>query len=134
MAQVNYTNGSAGSIATNVFVTADVNNPKAVNQASGSGIFIVGVSQDYSKYAPLPGQSPVAADTLGDPIMVWSGWGDTCLINATSAGFTAGDRLTSNGSGFAVTATSNQYCGGIALETATGVGLYQMQIIFGPQS
>jgi hypothetical protein len=131
MSQPNYVNGSAGTIATAVFVTQDTTLPKAVNQASGSGAYIVGVSAEYSQNAPLPGQSALyAANAQGDPIKVFT-VGETCLLNASSAGWTAGDRLTANASGQGVTASGAVYVGAIALTSMTGLGLGQVQVIFG---
>ncbi len=128
--QANFCNGAAGTIAPSVFVVFDTTNNKAVNQASGTAAFIVGVSQEYSKYAPIPNATTYAADTFGDPIMVYQDT-DECWLNATSAGWTAGDRLTSNASGFGVTASGAQYYGGVALTTAPGVGLYQIKVLTG---
>jgi len=130
MAQANYVNGSAGNVATSVFVVQDTTNPKAVNQASGATAVIVGVSQEYAKYAPIPNATTYAADAAGDPVKVYQ-IGDVCLLQATSAGWTAGDRLTSNASGVGVTATSGNLYGAIALTTMTGAGLGQVQVVLG---
>lgn len=128
--EANFVNGSAGSISTNVFVVFDTTAPKAVNQASGTTAFIIGISQDNPKTAPIPNASTVAADAAGDPVKVYQ-IGDVCLLQATSAGWTAGDRLTSNGSGIGVAASGSNYYGAVALTTMTGAGLGQVQVLVG---
>lgn len=130
MSQANFVNGAAGSISPSVFVVFDTTNNKSVNQASGTSAFIVGVSQEYSKYAPIPGASTVAADTQGDPILVYQDTNE-CLLQSTTAGWTAGDRLTSNASGQGVTASSTNYYGAIALTTMSGAGLGQVKVLTG---
>lgn len=130
MAQANFVNGAAGTINPSTFLVQDTTNPKAVNQASGTSSFIIGVAQEWVKYAPIPNATTIAADTLGDPIKVYQ-IGDICLLQATSAGWTAGDRLTSNASGQGVTATTSNFYGALALTTMTTAGLGQVQIVLG---
>jgi len=130
MTQPNFVNGSGGNISTSVFVVQDTGNPKAVNQAADATHFIVGVSQQYAKYAPIPNATTVAADTQGDPVLVYTE-GDTCWLNATTAGWTAGDRLTANASGQGITASGTNYYGAIALTTMSGAGLGQVQVLLG---
>jgi hypothetical protein len=130
MTQANFVNGAGGNINPSTFVVQDTTNNKAVNQAADATHFIVGVSQEYSKYAPIPSASTVAADTLGDPVLVYQDT-DTCFLTSTTAGWTAGDRLTSNANGLGVTASSTNYYGAIALTTLSGVGLGQVKVVTG---
>lgn len=130
MSQPNFVNGAAGNINVSTFVIQSTSVNKAVDQATGTSTFIVGIAQEYPKYAPLPGASLVAADTQGDPVMVYS-IGDTCLLQATTAGWTAGDRLTANATGLGVAASGSQYYGAIALTTMSGAGLGQVQVLLG---
>jgi len=130
MSQANFVNGAAGSISPSVFVVIDATSNKAVNQASGATSFIIGVSQEYSKYAPTPGASTAAADTPGDPVLVYQE-SNECLLTATTAGWTAGDRLTANSLGQGITATSTNYYGAVALTTMSGAGLGQVKVVTG---
>ncbi len=130
MSQANFVNGAAGSISPSVFVTIDTSSEKAVNQASGTTAFIIGITDQWSKYAPIPNASVVAADTAGDPVTVFQE-GDECLLTATTAGWTAGDRLTSNSSGQGVTASGSNYYGAIALTTLSAAGLGQVKVATG---
>lgn len=127
----NFVNGAGGSISPSTFVVSDTSNFKAVNQASGTSAFIVGIAQEYSKYAPIPGASTVAADTAGDPVMVYTLGDGIVLLQATTAGWTAGDRLTSNSSGQGVTASGTNYYGAVALSTMSGAGLGQVMVVLG---
>lgn len=137
MAQANYVNGAAGTIAPSVFVITDTSSWKAVNQATASTSFIVGISQEGAQNAPIPGASTVAATSAGDPIMVYQ-IGDICLLQSTTAGWTAGDRLTSNSSGQGITASgANVYFGALALTTISGGAagaLGQVQVVLGQRT
>jgi hypothetical protein len=132
MAEANFVNGALGTIAPSVLVVIDTTSWKAVNQANAATGFIIGVSQEYANTAPIPGATLNAATSPGDPIKVYQ-IGDVCLLNSTSAGWTAGDRLTStsDSTGRGITATGTNYYGAIALSTMTGVGLGQVQIVLG---
>jgi hypothetical protein len=117
-----------GTIQPSTFVVIDTTQAgNAVIAASGNSTPIIGIAQEWSKLAPTPGQSSEAADQ-GDEITVYSE-SDVCLLNATSAGWTAGDLLTSNASGFGVTGTSGQQSGAQALTTMAGVGLGRVKVI-----
>lgn len=130
MAEVNYVNGSGGSINVCRFVTPDTSNPKAVNQAADATHKIVGVAQEYPKAAPIPNASTVAADTAGDPVRVYQ-IGEVCLLDSAS-GWTAGDFLTSDANGKGITTTTaGDFYGAIALTTLSGAGLGQVQVMFG---
>lgn len=131
MAEANFVNGAGGSITPSTFVVFDTTNPKAVNQAVGSSAFIIGVAQEWSKYAPIPGNSTVAADTAGDPLRIYQEGESMVMLNSTSAGWTAGDRLTANSAGFGVTASGSVYYGAVALSTMTGLGLGPVIVLVG---
>jgi len=118
-----------GTIQPSRFVVPDTSVNKAVDQASGNSAFIIGVSQEWSKLAPIPGASSEAADQ-GDPIKVYT-IGDICLLQSTTAGWTAGDRLTSDANGNGLTASGTNYYGAVALTTVSGAGLGQVQVILG---
>lgn len=133
MSQANYVNGTGGTIAPSVFVVTDTGSWKAVNQASGTGSFLVGISQEGAATAPIPNASTVAASAAGDPIMVYQ-ISDICLLASTTAGWTAGQLLTSNASGQGLAASSGQYYGALALTTISGGAagaLGQVQVING---
>ena len=53
----NFVAGSAAPIGPSVFVVMDTANPKAVNTATGTSTFIIGVSQEYCSQAPVSGAS-----------------------------------------------------------------------------
>jgi hypothetical protein len=108
-----------GTINPSCFVVCDTVVNNAVDQASAATSFIMGVSQEWSKFAPIPSATQEAAD-VGDSLKVYS-VGEVCLLQATSAGWTQGDRLTSNALGQGITATGTNYYGAVALTTVTGV-------------
>lgn len=131
MAQANFVNGAGGNINPSTFVVFDTSNPKAVNQASGASALIAGVVGEYSKYAPIPGASVVAADAAGDPVKVYQ-IGDICLLQSTSLGWTAGDLLTSDSVGRGKSTTSSgNFVGAVALTTLSAAGLGQVQVVTG---
>jgi hypothetical protein len=118
-----------GTIQPSRFVTIDSTSENAVIQASANTQELIGVSQEWSKLAPIPGASSEAADA-GDPIKVY-GLTDICLLQSTTAGWTAGDRLTANSSGQGVTASGTEHFGAVALTTVSGAGLGRVQVVIG---
>lgn len=130
MSEVNFVNGSGGNISPSRFVVIDATAFKAVNSAADNTHFIIGISQEWAKLAPISNATTYAADTAGDPIKVYQ-IGDTCLLQSSSAGWTAGDRLTSTTAGVGVTASSTDYYGAVALSTVSGAGLGQVQVLLG---
>jgi hypothetical protein len=125
MPNPSYTAG--GDITPSRFV--NISGTNQVNQADAVSDKLVGVAQEWSKNAPIPGASSLAAES-GDPVMVY-GLGEMCLLTATSSGWTAGDRLTSNATGKGVTASGTDQYGAVALSTVTGEGLGRVQIVIG---
>lgn len=123
-------NGTAnGTINPSRFCITDTSVSNAFDQASANSQFLIGVSQEYSKNAPIPGASQEAADA-GDPVFVYS-VGEVCLLQSTTAGWTAGDRLTSDANGNGVTASGTQYYGAIARSTLSGAGLGNVEVTLG---
>jgi hypothetical protein len=118
-----------GTIQPSTFVVADTTIANGVDQAVGTAAFLVGIAQEWSKLAPLPNATTEAAD-VGDPIKIY-GLGAQCFLQSTSAGWTAGDRLTSSATGAGITASGAQHYGAIALTTLTGVGLGRVQVVLG---
>ena len=128
MPSPNYT--ANGTVQPSRFVVIDTSTSSRVIQASASTSPLVGVSQEWSKLAPTPGQTSEAADA-GDPIKVYS-LGELCLLQSTTAGWTAGDRLTADASGDGkTTTTAGDYYGAIALDTVSGQVLGRVQVEFG---
>jgi hypothetical protein len=125
MSSPNYIAG--GDITPSRFVTISGSN--TVTQADAASDKIAGISQEWSKNAPIPGASSLAAES-GDPVMVY-GNTDAAFLTATSSGWTAGDRLTSNATGKGVTASGTDQYGAIALTTVTAEGLGRVQVLLG---
>ena len=128
--QANFVAGSAAPIYPSTFVQFDSANSKAVNPATSTNQFLVGISQEFCAQAPIPGQTLTAAAATGDPIMVYQ-LGDTCLLFSTTAGWSNGAYLTSSAAGYGVTATSSQLFGAKAITAAATQGLYQVTIVQG---
>lgn len=118
-----------GTIQPSRFVKVDSTSENAVIQAAASTDKLVGISQEWSKAAPIPGATSEAADQ-GDSVKVY-GVTDVCLLQSTTAGWTAGDRLTTDANGNGVTAGSTDEYGAVALTTLSGQGLGRVQVIIG---
>lgn len=118
-----------GTIAPAVFVKLDTTADNAVIAAAANTDFTVGISQIGQKRAPgLPGSSTTIAAEAGDFIQLF-GVGDVCLLTIGSGGCTAGDMLTSDGSGNGVTASSAQIVGARALQTVAASAQALVQIL-----
>lgn len=120
-----------GQINASCFVSVDASSNNACIQ-SASGAFPIGISQEGSYLAPIPGAAVYAATASGQLIQIY-GLGEICLLNATSAGWTAGDHLkpAADGSGYGITSTTGALFGAIALETLSGLGLGRVQVVLG---
>jgi hypothetical protein len=118
-----------GTIGCSLFVVMDTTTSNAVDVASANSQFLIGISQEFADTAPIPGAT-VNAAIAGEPIAVYS-IGEICLLNATTAGWTAGDRLTSSATGAGVTASGSQYYGAVARTTLTGTGLGWVEVVLG---
>jgi len=128
MAEPNFV--ATGTIQDSTFVVQDATVPySGVKAAVGNAAFIIGVAQEWAKLAPIPGAGSQAADA-GDPIKVYT-IGDICLLQSTSAGWAAGDRLTSDANGNGVTASGTAYYGAVALTTLSGAGKARVLVLNG---
>lgn len=117
-----------GTINPSVFVVIDATQGQnRVIQASAATTPLAGISQEGGTYAPIPGQSNVAA-LAGDPVKVYQ-TDEVCFLQATSAGWTAGDLLTANSSGLGVTASSTNQVGAQALTTVSAAGYGWVKVI-----
>jgi hypothetical protein len=118
---------AGGTINPSTFVRITGNN--TVSAASAATQALAGIAQEWSKNAPIPGATSEAA-VSGDQVMVY---GETaiCLLQSTTAGWTAGDRLTSDANGAGVTASTTNFYGAIALTTLSGSGLGRVQVLLG---
>lgn len=126
MSGVNYT--ANGTIQPSRFVIIDPSTSDRVVQASATSNYpLAGISQEWSAAAPINNASAAAA-VAGDQIAVY-GPTDVCFLQATSAGWTAGDLLTSDQVGQGVKATGTQYYGAVAISTLSSAGLGRVQVI-----
>lgn len=117
-----------GTIAVSTFVKVDATTSNKAIQAGATDVPI-GISQEYANAAPIPGASTNAA-VAGDPLKIY-GLGDICLLQSSTAGWTAGDQLKPSTGGVGVTASSNDTYGAIALETISGAALGRVQVVIG---
>jgi hypothetical protein len=115
---------ASGTIAVSTFVKVSGSNTCA---QAGSGDVPIGVAQEWANAAPISGASTSAA-VSGDQVKVY-GLGDICLLQSSTAGWTAGDQLKPDSSGNGVAASSNDTYGAIALETISGSALGRVQVI-----
>jgi hypothetical protein len=118
-----------GTIGCSTFVVIDTTTGNAFDQASSNSQFLIGVAQEFADNAPIPGATVNAAQQ-GEELMVYS-VGEICLLAASSAGWTAGDRLTSNASGQGITASGANYYGAVARTTLVSGGLGWVEVTLG---
>lgn len=118
---------AGGTIQCSRFVV--ISDSNTVIAATGTSVPVFGISQEYSLKAPIPGATSEAANNA-DPIMVYT-LGSLCMLQSSTAGWSAGDKLTATTAGVGVTATSNQQHGAIAISTLTGSGLGRVQVVLG---
>ena len=119
---------AGGDIYPSRFVTFDTTDDHQVIQATANSQ-IQGVSQSWTKAAPVSGASALAAADL-DPLTV-HGHGELCLLELGGS-VTRGDRLKADANGKGVTcATSGavQNCGAIALESGSSGDLRRVQVL-----
>lgn len=128
---------ASGNILPSYFVMCDPGvgeNWKVLQAASGSIDYTnapIGISQEGTRNAPIPGASAYAA-VDEDPIQVY-GQGDVCLLTIGVGGCTAGNLLKSDatGKGIVLAASALQYYGARALETCIADDLCRVQVTFG---
>lgn len=119
---------AGGDIYPSRFVMLDTTDDHQVIQAT-AGLRVQGISQEWTKAAPVSGASALAAADL-DPITVY-GEGQQCLLELGGS-VTRGDRLKSDANGKGVAcATSGpvQNAGAIALESGSSGDLRRVQVL-----
>lgn len=111
---------AGGSIAPSIFVKVSTAADFKV-LAAGANDAVIGISSAAAHDAPLSGASTTAAES-GDSLEVHP-IGSVALLQAGSGGWTRGDELKSDSSGYGVTrattGTTVQNVGAIALESAS---------------
>ncbi len=113
---------AGGTIAPCRFLKVSAAANQTVLQATAATEKLFGVSGDYQKGTPgLTGSDAAVHAVAGDSVQVWRD-NDVCLVEAGAA-VTAGDFLTSDSVGRAVTATSGDEVGAQAMRTVAGVGI-----------
>ncbi len=96
------------------FVTLATTANQTVAESNGGDTKMVGIATEALKAAV---GSTVAAES-GDQVRIY-GYGCNCLLEIGSGGCTAGDFLKPDADGKGVTATTGNYAGALALETAS---------------
>lgn len=118
---------AGGDIYPARFVTFDTTDDHQVIQATANSQ-IQGISQDWTKAAPVSGASALAAADLD--LLTVHGQGEQCLVEYGDT-VTRGDRLKSDANGKAVpcaTSGAVQNCGAIALESGSAGDLRRVQV------
>lgn len=109
-------------IAPATFVTISAAAGKdhvALQGKATSTELIIGISQDGSKLAPLPGFDTSFAAEAGDPIQIY-GPGDVCLVKVGGAAdLTAGVLVGPDADGAAIKSAAGKNVGAITLESAS---------------
>ena len=117
-----------GNISPCTLVKYDTTStPPRVIQCSANSDVSIGVAQAGTHQTPLAGLDDGYAATAGLNLTVFT-VGDLCQV-IIGAAVSAGDRLTSDGSGRAITASAGQYVVGYAEEAGTAVNQFiQMRV------
>ena len=107
-------------IAPSTFVTiSGTGDHVALQGKATSTEHIIGISQDGSKLAPIPGFDTSYAADAGDPIQIY-GLGDVCLLAVgTAADIKAGELLGPDANGAGIKSAAGKNVGAIALEAAS---------------
>lgn len=111
---------AGGTINICCFLTQDTAHENRVIQAVGATLPIVGVSANFNDRNPDPNLSTpnsIIAATIGRPVAVHPAGESSVDIQVGAVGVTAGDLLTSDASGNAITAVSGNWVGARALAT-----------------
>jgi hypothetical protein len=109
---------AGGNIATSVFVKISTAADETVLVcASGDDPF--GISQEGAHDPPGLAGSDGNAAAAGQDIKVYGPGSHSPMINVGAGGVTRGDYLKPDNSGFAVTASTGDKCGAIALESGS---------------
>ena len=110
---------AGGTIAPSSFVVMSTAADNTALAASGTSVVILGIAQVGMKRTPgLAGSDTTIAAQAGDVISIFS-LGDVAPIQLGTGGCTRGDMLTSDASGFGVTAASTNEVGAQALQSGT---------------
>lgn len=118
-----------GNILPSSFVKIDTTAAMpSVVQASAATDILIGVAKESTDQPPIPQLSGTQyAAVAGENCRVYQ-VGDSCLMTAGSGGWTAGDRLTSDASGNAITASGTNTVGAIALMTTPAGALGRVRV------
>ena len=108
-----------GNILPSSFVKLDASNDFQVLQATGGTDIPVAISMVGTDQAPIPSVTTQYAGQLGDPWIDLFWPGQPCLLVAGSGGFARGQLLMSDANGAGIPATSGNYVGAMALQSAT---------------
>jgi hypothetical protein len=114
-----------GNIAPSRILVLDTTQPSntVIQASSATATPLYGVAQGGTHLAPISGFDDGFAAVAGLDITVYT-VGDTCQVEVGAA-VSAGNLLTSNGSGQAIPSTTHgQYVVGEALENATAAAQY----------
>lgn len=122
---------ASGNINCASFVKEVSTNDFTVSQCGASDT-PWGISQQGSFDPPGLSGSTAYAATTGQPLLVYH-QGDVCLLQAGTAGFTAGDYLGPDANGYGVTVTSGKY-GAKALVTAAASAWGRVEVVIGQVS
>jgi hypothetical protein len=107
-----------GNILVATFVKPDSTTPNRVINCSANTDHMLGISQENGYLPPIPqATTPQYAAIAAVELKIYGVGCDNVLLAIGSGGCTAGDMLTSDGSGNGVTASAANICGAIADET-----------------
>lgn len=118
---------AGGDIYPSRFVTMDTTDDHQVIQATANSQ-IQGISQEWTRDAPISGASTLAAADQ-QPLTTY-GQGDQCLLEYGDT-VTRGDRLKADANGKGVpcaTSGAVQNCGAIALESGSSGDIRRVQV------
>ncbi len=129
MASPNWT--ASGNISPCRFVV--VSGTDTVAQATGTSSVIAGISGQSPEVAPIPLYGTAAyCATSGNPVLVYGVTEMALLEIASGVTVTAGQRLTSDGSGMGTSASTGNNYGALALRSNNGTGgFYLVQVLTG---
>jgi len=110
---------AGGTIAPSSFVKVSTAADNTALQCSAATDVVLGIAQVGMKRTPgLAGSDTAIAAQAGDVISIFS-LGDVAPIQLGTGGCTRGDLLTSDSSGFGVTASTGNEVGAQALQSGT---------------
>ena len=99
---------SNGNIPVSAIVKFDATSPFRVIVAAAATDALIGVSSEAVDKAPIPQDTSAQyAAVAGEDLKVYT-TGDSCSVTTGTGGFTAGDAVTSDGSGNGITTTTDK--------------------------